>query len=46
MSNQPDTVKENIMDWFKEDSISFTDISEKNPNFTWIPFSSAFSKSS
>ncbi len=31
-----DTVKQNIMDWFKEDSISFTDISEENPNFTWI----------
>ena len=31
-----DTVKQNIMDWFKEDSISFTDISEKNPNFIWI----------
>jgi len=36
MPDEPDTVKQNIMDWFKEDSISITDISEKNPKFTWI----------
>jgi len=36
MSDQPDPVKQNIVDWFQEDSITCKDISDKNPSFTWI----------
>jgi len=36
MSNQPDPVKQNIMNYLNEDSITFEDISERNTSFTWI----------
>jgi len=36
MSEQPDIVKTNIIDYCKEDNIKCTDISAENPNFLWI----------
>jgi len=36
MSNQPDTTKQNIIDWCKEDGILIEDNSSKFPNYEWL----------
>jgi len=36
MPDDPDTVKQNIIDYCKADNIKCTDIGASNPNFSWI----------
>jgi len=35
MSDQPDPVKQNILDWCKEDHMKCEDVSDKNPQFAF-----------
>ena len=36
MSAEQDVVKENIIQWCKDDKITYNDMSKNNPNFSWV----------